>query len=148
MTKTSKTSQSSLAKHPGSCHCGRVRFEVEFDVTDGATRCNCSICVKIGATGVIVKPNAFRLLSGEDALGTYEWGARISRRHYCKHCAVHCFAEGRLEELGGDYVAVNVNCLDDVDVAELKILYWDGRHDNWMVGPRSTPWPVFEAAAQ
>ena len=47
-----------------------------------------------------------------------------------------------VEEIGGDYVSVNVNGLDDVDPNELEVIYWVGRHDNWEVGPRQKPWPI------
>lgn len=147
MTNTVQPNTSGLMKHLGSCHCGNVRFEVELDIAQGAMRCNCSVCAKIAATTVIVKPAAFKLLSSEAALGTYEWGARVSKRYFCPQCGVHCFGRGHLEEVGGDYVSVNLNCLDHVDVATLKILHWDGRHNNWAGGLRPEPWPVFEASA-
>jgi hypothetical protein len=127
--------------HRGSCHCGAVRFQVDVDATKGS-RCNCSICTKVAQTGGIVKPGAFALLSGEDSLSTYEWGHKISKRYFCKHCGVHCFARGHLAELGGDYVSVNLNCLDDVELASVGLSFWDGRHNNWQAGTRSTPWPM------
>lgn len=129
-------------KHPGSCHCGAVRFEVEIDPSTGS-RCNCSVCTKTSVLGGMVKPSAFTLLSGEEELGSYEWGGKISRRFFCKRCGVHGFGRGHLAELGGDYVSVNLNCLDDVDPREVKVVYWDGRHDNWEAGPRAEPWPIF-----
>jgi hypothetical protein len=131
-----------VKKHQGSCHCGAVRFEVDLDAS-AASRCNCSVCTKTGVVGGMTKPHAFRLVAGEDALGVYEWGARISKRFFCKHCGVQCFGRGFLAEVGGDYVSVNFNCLDDVELGEVKVTYWDGRHDNWHAGTRSTPWPVF-----
>ena len=48
--------------------------------------------------------------------------------------------------LGGDFVSVNLNCLDSFDPATVKTIYWDGRHDNWQAGPRDQPWPVFTDA--
>ncbi len=129
-------------KNVGSCHCGAVRFEAEIDLSRGASRCNCSVCSKTAVTGAIVKPEAFVLLSGEASLGEYQWGGKISRRFFCKHCGVHCFGRGHLEQAGGDYVSINLNCLDDVDPANLKIQYWDGRHNNWGAGSRGTPWPI------
>jgi hypothetical protein len=30
-------------KYQGSCHCGRIAFEVEGELT-GVMACNCSIC--------------------------------------------------------------------------------------------------------
>jgi len=131
--------------HRGSCHCGAVRFEAELTVTAGASKCNCSICQRIGAIGAITTPARFRLLDGEASLSEYTWGHKISTRYFCKHCGVHCFGRGHLAELGGDFVSVNVNTLEDVDPSALSLVYWDGRHDNWHAGPRDTPWPVFTA---
>jgi hypothetical protein len=131
----------------GSCHCGAVRFSVELEPGFRAGRCNCSICMKIAQTGVIVKPSAFRLLAGEESLGRYSWGMKISTRHFCKHCGIHCFGAGHLAEIGGDFVSANLNCLDDFDVNELTVVHWDGRHDNWMAGPQATPFPLHRAPA-
>jgi hypothetical protein len=54
---------------------------------------------------------------------------------------------GHLAEVGGDYVAANLNCLDNVDVNTLPVMYWDGRHNNWEAGPGQTPWPVFKSTS-
>jgi hypothetical protein len=129
-----------MKTHTGSCHCKAVRFEVDLDVTQ-VTRCNCSICMKLGAAGCIVKPAAFRLLAGKDVLTTY--ANRIGGRYFCKTCGVFCYGDGDLPEIGGEFVSVNVNTLDDVDAGLLVPMYWDGRHDNWEAGPRKEPWPVF-----
>ncbi len=134
---------SNETKHRGSCHCGAVKFEVEIDLAAGVGRCNCSICTKLGATGGIVKPAAFHLLAGEEELSAYAWGAKVSQRFFCKRCGVYCFGRGHLDVLGGDFVSVSVNALDDVDADAQKINYWDGRHDNWAAGPRPAPWPIF-----
>ena len=129
-----------VRKHPGSCHCGDVRFEVEIDATS-ASKCNCTICTKVAGTGGVVKPDAFRLLTDESKLGTYEWGGRTATRFFCKRCGIHCFGRGHLEQLGGAYVSVNLNCIDDIDLREVSLVHWDGRHDNWQAGPRPEPWP-------
>ncbi len=131
--------------HKGSCHCGAVRFEFEADLDEPgkATRCNCSICTKTMITGSSMKPSAFKLLEGEDQLSTYSWGMKIGTRHFCKHCGVQCFGTGHLAELGGDFVSVNLNTIDDVDINAVTLLHWDGRHNNWQAGPRAEPWPMF-----
>ena len=125
----------------GSCHCGKVRFELTTSSEGRASRCNCTICRRTAMLGTMVKPAAFRVVEGEDALSSYRWGAGISTRYFCKTCGVHCFGRGHLEQLGGDYVSINLNCVDQ-DVDESKVVYWDGRHDNWQAGPRPTPWPI------
>ncbi len=128
--------------YTGGCHCGAVRFEADIDLSQPASRCNCSICTKIAQTGVIAKPSAFRLLAGKDDVSQYAWGGKTATRFFCKHCGVHCYGPGHLDVLGGDYVSINVNTLDGVDPNRLEVIYFDGRHDNWMAGPRPTPWPI------
>ncbi|WP_394825560.1 GFA family protein [Pendulispora albinea] len=145
MSESQKQS-SDVAKHQGSCHCGAVRFEVAYDPSAGASRCNCSICTKTAILGAIVKPNAFTLLTSEGDLGWYEWGGKTARRFFCKTCGVQCFGRGYLEQVGGDYVSFNVNCLDDLEIKDLNVVYWDGRHDNWEAGPRPAPWAIHTRA--
>ena len=133
-------------KLTGTCHCGKVRFEADVPGEVRGSRCNCTICRRTAVLGTMVKPAQFRLLAGEDALSSYEWGAKISKRYFCRTCGVHCFGKGHLAELGGDYVSINLNCVDR-DFDEAKVTYWDGRHDNWQVGPRPAPWPIHGAAS-
>jgi len=56
-------------------------------------------------------------------------------------CGIYAYGRGYLEQLGGDFVSVNVNTLDDIEHSELDVMYWDGRHDNWSAGSRKVPWP-------
>lgn len=126
----------------GGCHCGAVRFEAELDLSKGATRCNCSMCTRVADSAVVVKPEAFRLLSGAESLTEYRRGQNPNARWFCKGCGSHCFARGYVEQIGGSFVSVNINCLDDVELRDVKIGYWDGRHDNWAAGTRDEPWPI------
>ena len=137
--ETSKPSGVRL--HSGGCHCGAVRYQVEIDPSQGG-RCNCSICNKVSQLGGMVKPAAFKLLAGRENITEYAFGQKISTRSFCKHCGVHLFGAGHLAELGGDFVSINLNTLDDVDPLEVKVMYWDGRHDNWHAGPSDKPWRI------
>ncbi|RYZ03803.1 MAG: GFA family protein [Myxococcales bacterium] len=128
-------------KHHGSCLCGDVTFDVDLDWSTGS-RCNCTLCTKLGAVGSIVKPAAFKLLSPESKLSSFTRTPEIGRRFFCARCHVYCFGSGRLEVLGGDFVSVNLNCLDDFDVSRTSLIHWDGRHDNWQAGPAPAPWPL------
>ncbi|HET9621449.1 MAG TPA: GFA family protein [Kofleriaceae bacterium] len=138
---TTPAHSASPKTHTGGCHCGAVRYEADVDPATG-TMCNCTVCAKLAVVGAILKPAQFRLVQGEDALASYVWGHKIGERKFCKHCGTHCFAPGHLDMLGGDYVSVNLNTLDDFDLSKIKLGYWDGRHNNWQAGLRDTPWPV------
>ena len=51
----------------GSCHCGRVAFELDAPVTN-VVECNCSICRRRGALWIGATEAQLRVVSGEDAL--------------------------------------------------------------------------------
>ncbi len=125
----------------GSCHCGAIAFEADLDLTAGTGKCNCSICMKTRNWGVIVPPDRFRLTRGAERLARYTFGTGAAAHRFCPVCGVHLFTEGHLEEVGGDFVAVRVNCLDDATPEELAaapVRYADGRHDNWGSAPEVT----------
>ena len=136
--------EAGLRTHVGGCHCGAVRFEAELDVSKPVSRCNCTLCTMRVVSSLMIKPDAFRLVSGESELGDYAWGAKTSHFLFCKRCGIHVFGRGNIPEIGGEYVSVNANCIDGVDAALLKAIHWDGRHNAWQKGPRSEPYPVHE----
>jgi hypothetical protein len=116
-----------MPRYAGSCHCGAVRFEIDA-VIDRITACNCSVCAKKGILHLRVQPENFRLLSGDAQLGTYRFGTRTAKHHFCTVCGIHAFTRPRAAP---ELYTVNVRCLDDLDLESVRdrIVAFDGR--NW-----------------
>jgi len=111
--------------HSGGCHCGRVRYAVETDLSR-VVSCNCSICTKRGLLLAFVPPERFTLQAGEDALTDYQFGRKTIHHLFCASCGVESFARGRTPD-GTEMIAVNVRCLDGVDPETLERTPFDGR---------------------
>jgi hypothetical protein len=112
--------------YQGGCHCGRVSYRVEAALTQ-AIECNCSICSKRGALWSPAQATQFKLLKGDDALSDYQFAKKKIHHLFCQSCGVGSFSRG-LAPNGDETFAVNVNCLDDVDVATLKLMPFDGKN--------------------
>lgn len=115
----------SKAKYTGGCHCGGVRFEVEADLARTVS-CNCSICSKTGSILSFAPEGDFKLLSGEELLSDYLFNKKVIHHLFCKRCGIRSFARGTRPD-GTGTVAVNVRCLDDVEVAKLAPAQFDGK---------------------
>lgn len=125
-------------KYSGSCHCGAVKFEADIDLEKGSGKCNCNYCTKTRAWKVIVKPDAFRLVAGEDAVTGYSGKNPTAVRYFCKTCGVYTYELGDAEWTGGPFVGIFLSALDDASLDELvsgPVTYFDGRHNNWMNAP-------------
>lgn len=111
--------------YTGGCHCGRVRYQVTTDPSQ-AIACNCSKCAKHGLWLTFVTPEHFKLQSGDDALADYQFNRHVIHHLFCRTCGVESFARGGTPD-GKEMVAINVRCLDGVDIATLAPNPFDGR---------------------
>ena len=108
--------------HPGSCHCGGVRFTIAHEPHE-VTTCDCSLCVKRNAVMVKVPEAALRIEAGADLLATYQWNTMRATHHFCSRCGIYLFHRKRAAP---DQYGVNVFCLDGFDAAALPIRATDG----------------------
>lgn len=111
--------------HTGGCHCGAVRYEVSA-AFDRVIECNCSICSKTGALLAFVPASSFKLLQGEDALADYTFNKHVIHHHFCKTCGIRSFAAGVSPD-GHAVRAINVRCLDGVDLGALTRVPYNGK---------------------
>jgi hypothetical protein len=113
-----------MKKYHGSCHCGAVAYDVELEL-DGVISCNCSICRRTGALLAFVPEPAFTLAQGEDAVHDYQFNSHNIHHLFCRTCGVRAFGRGTGPD-GTKMVAINVRCLDGVDLDALDIQRFDG----------------------
>jgi len=109
----------------GGCHCGRVRFEVETDLAQ-VMSCNCSICSKCGTLFAFVTPDRFKLTSGEGAQTVYHFNKGLIDHMFCPTCGIASFSAGKAPSCRA-MVAVNVRCLDDIDLSQIAYGQLDGK---------------------
>lgn len=109
----------------GSCHCGRIAFEVEGTI-ESALACNCSICQRKGSLLWFVPRDKFRLLTPEQNASTYTFNKNVIQHRFCPNCGIHPYAEGT-DQKGNRMAAINIRCLEGVDLASIPVTHFDGR---------------------
>lgn len=114
-----------MATHQGGCQCGRVRYTVEIEL-DNLIACNCSRCGKLGSVLAFAPASAFSLEQGGDALTEYRFNSHKISHLFCETCGIESFGRG-VGPNGVEMAAINVRCLDDVDVFALKPQSFDGK---------------------
>ena len=112
-------------RYHGSCHCGRVAFEVEGEL-EQVIDCNCSHCVRKGYLLWFVPREQLEVVTDEAAMSTYTFNKHTIAHRFCAHCGCAPLAMGTAPD-GKPMAAINVRCLEDVDLAHLKRVHVDGR---------------------
>ncbi|HBF06649.1 MAG TPA: hypothetical protein DHW71_08700 [Gammaproteobacteria bacterium] len=123
-----------MKAYSGSCHCGKVRFTAELKL-DHVRVCNCSICLMRGALNHRVEKQNFILESPWNDLGIYEWGPKNAKDYFCKICGIMPFRRpGSLTKIEIEQgkipfegYAINVRCLQGVNIDQLPIQYINGK---------------------
>lgn len=112
-------------KYRGSCHCGKIAFEVEGELT-GAMACNCSICSRKGSLLWFVPRERLRLLTPEEDLATYTFNKHVIQHRFCRVCGIHPYGEGT-DPKGNRMAAINIRCLDGIALENIPVRHFDGR---------------------
>ena len=122
---TSTNSAPDARSYQGSCHCGRIAFEVS-GVLDGAMSCNCSMCQRRGSLLWFVPRTQMRLLTNDDSASCYTFNKHVIRHRFCPVCGIHPYGEG-VDPQGNRMAAINVRCLHDIVLESVPVTHFDGR---------------------
>ena len=114
-----------MTTHKGSCHCGQVAIEVEGGI-DGGMTCNCSICGRRGSVLWFVPRDRMTLKTPEDDAASYTFNHHVIRHRFCPKCGIHVWGEGT-DPKGNAIAAVNLRCIDGIDLATIPTQAFDGR---------------------
>ena len=109
----------------GSCHCGLIKYEVEGELAD-VIECNCSHCSRKGYLLWFLPRQQLKLSTPEKWLATYTFNKHVIQHHFCATCGCAPFGFGK-DKTGAATVAMNVRCLEGVDLARLNKQAFDGR---------------------
>jgi hypothetical protein len=118
----------------GSCHCGKVAFEIDGDLPDTLTRCTCSFCAKRGALVAYFRPDQLRDI-GVDGLGSiYRWNTKLVAHHFCATCGCATYSDSPDFQPDGRWdkktrrLGVNARLFDDYDAAAMPMTVIDGKN--------------------
>ncbi|MFN7161207.1 MAG: GFA family protein [Candidatus Gracilibacteria bacterium] len=127
--------------YTGSCHCGKVTYSAEVDLSSGTGKCNCTICSKTRNWSISMKPDDLTILTGQENETDYQWGSNTIHNYFCNTCGVRTHGSGNIPEMGGAFATIQISTIDNItpeELADLKVGYSDGLHNNWMNPPEIT----------
>ncbi|KAF1993803.1 hypothetical protein P154DRAFT_527489 [Amniculicola lignicola CBS 123094] len=119
--------------YPGSCHCGRVKYNaiISPPLTDpecSVMECNCSICARNGHLFVYLADDKVIFEKGSiEDLTKYTFGAHKMGHFFCPVCGTNCFSRSVFPGFYDGMTAVNVRALHDVDLKKLTLKQADGK---------------------
>jgi len=112
----------------GSCHCGAVRLVLP-STPEKATRCNCSLCRRIGGLWAYYEFGTVEITGHPEHTQEYVWGDRTLRTVRCRHCGSVTHWEPFDRELGARH-GVNLANFPPALAASVKVRHFDGA-DTW-----------------
>jgi len=110
------------------CHCGNVRLEAS-ELPDSITRCNCSICNRLGAFWAYYLPEDVDVDCVNVPTETYIWGDQYIELHHCPvcGCATHYTVTKKYrDEFKQGRVAINFRMVDPEIVTTIPVREVDG----------------------
>ena len=118
----------------GSCHCGKVAFQIDGDVPAKLMQCTCSFCAKRGALIAYYAPTQFRVTTSANHETVYRWNTRLVAHHFCSTCGCALFSDSPAFKPNGSWdkvtrrIGVNARLFDNVDAVSAPVEIIDGKN--------------------
>lgn len=110
--------------YSGSCQCGNISFTAELALGE-LVSCNCSRCRRVGHLLAYLPETDFHPVVGPAGVGEYRFNTGRIAHTFCPVCGVQPFAAGTAPD-GTPSIAVNVRCIDGVDIDAYPIKRCNG----------------------
>jgi hypothetical protein len=106
------------------CQCGNLKL-VANKKPSSITRCNCSICNRLGALWAYYGLEDVNIVPGEEPDDTFSWGEGTIIYHRCSicGCTTHYMA---IDDDGSDLVALNCRMAPGTEISNISIREFDG----------------------
>lgn len=123
----------------GTCHCGLLAITIAAPPAE-ITRCNCSICRRLGTLWAYCPADEVNVSSHPEATESYVQGDRTLRLVRCRTCGCVSHWEP-LESKPGARCGINMRNFDPALIANARLRMLDGA-DTWSSTFRDPPHDV------
>ncbi|MFT3803774.1 MAG: GFA family protein [Burkholderiaceae bacterium] len=111
--------------YQASCHCGQNRLSFDGEIAE-LLACNCSMCQRRGSLLWFMPRENLTLHTPEDASRSYTFNKHAIHHRFCPTCGIHLYGEGTSPQ-GIVMAAINVRCVEDIDLDATPVRHFDGR---------------------
>ena len=128
----------------GSCHCGNIRFRLDWQPEPGeipARACGCTFCRKHGGVWTSCPTGALAVeVADAQRVNRYAFGTRTASFHVCAVCGAVPVVTSEID--GRTYAVVNVNTFEGVDPSLLRhaCADFDGEDEAARLARRARGW--------
>lgn len=119
----------------GSCHCGKIKYDVNYDLTKGSTKCNCTFCFKNsfwwGSQSTL---EDLTVTQGQDFMAEYTNNRKEGYGVICKNCGTLLFRKTEKSDWSVEGYSINIHSLDDITTEEINLIsigYINGKDNSY-----------------
>jgi hypothetical protein len=73
-----------------------------------------------------VPRDTLRLSTPDENASTYTFNKHVIKHRFCASCGIHPYGEGT-DPKGNRIAAINIRCLEDIDLASIPVTHFEGR---------------------